>query len=121
MSEGWLPVNGGVVQGGRLSRGGSRGVLRGGQHAGRRVGQGAQTQCAVRLPLQSQPRDLPQLLTFGAAGCQKTSRLLIGFLSEVNQIKIKYQVNQGKKAQIKLTVKINTIRQLIKENLIPEL
>ena len=92
------PSDGGVVQGGRLSRGG--------QHAGRRVGQGAQTQCAVRLPLQPQPRDLPQLLTFGAAGCQKTSRLLKGFLTEVNQIKIKYQVNQGKKAQIKLTVKI---------------
>ena len=71
----------------------------------------------VRLPLQPQPWDLPQLLMFGAAGCQKTSRLLIGFLSEVNQIKIKYQVNQGKKAQIKLTVKINTIRQLSKENL----
>ena len=48
----------------------------------------------VRLPLQPQPWDLPQLLTFGAAGCQKTSRLLIGFLSEVNQIKIKYQVKE---------------------------
>ena len=50
--------------------------------------------CPVRLPLQPQPQDLPQLLTFGAAGCQKTSRLLTGFLSGVNQIKIKYQFKE---------------------------
>ena len=38
------PPDGAGVQGGRLSRGGPRGVLRGGQRAGHQVRQGAQTQ-----------------------------------------------------------------------------